>query len=103
MLQAWVWQRQERSVASFQSSIRGTDDRASALPVSCAELVVQVPPFRMYAQSRWRFEGESDAKTHRTPKALRAISRKAPVLFAPAFGVRTACPPVCGRPRVASS
>ena len=37
---------------------------------------------------------ESDAKTPRTPKALRAKSAGAPVLFREAFGVRT-------RPRVA--
>ena len=42
-------------------------------------------------------ESESDAKTHRTPKALRArIYRNAPALFCEALGVRTR-PPVAFR------
>ncbi len=42
------------------------------------------------------------ARTHRTPKALGAkCVQDAVPHFAQAFGVRTACPPVCGRPRVA--
>src|SRR6266436_42429 len=48
------------------------------------------------------FDNESDAKTHRTAKALRAKTMgTAYSIFAKLWCACTACPSVCGRPRIA--
>jgi len=44
---------------------------------------------------------KSDAKTHRTAKALRAKSRQTPAWFCDSFGSAHCLPAVCGRPLVA--